>query len=406
MPVPTMSVDGPDAPIRAPLTRWLAVLAVTLGIFSIVTTEILPIGLLTSIGASFHISDGTAGVMMTMPGIVAAVAAPLVTAATGRLDRRLMLCALMAVLALADLLAAAAPAYWVLLFGRVLVGLVIGGFWSIGAGLAVRLVGEKSVARATSVIFAAVPLGSVLGVPAGTLIGQLAGWRAAFLVLGGLTLGVLVALLVLLPPLPPAQVTRLRVLRGLLGRPSIRLGLLATFLVVIAHFGTYTYVTPFLREVTKVGPAQLSTFLLIYGSAGILGNFVAGSTARRNLRATFIVSSGLLGGSTLLLPILGRWNAGALALLVAWGLAYGAVPVCSQAWFARSAPHAPEAATVLFTSSFQASISVGALLGGIVVDTASAPTVMWCGGATAVLMAASVWLLSGPGRSGAPGQVR
>lgn len=399
MPVSEIS----DASIRAPLTRWLAVLSVTMGIFSIVTTEILPIGLLTSIGSSFHISYGTAGAMMIIPGIVAAVAAPLVTVTTGRLDRRVMLCALMALLALANLLAAAAPAYWVMLVCRVLVGLVIGGFWSIGAGLAVRLVGENAVARATSVIFSAVPLGSVLGVPAGTLIGHLAGWRAAFGVLGGLTLGVLVALVVLLPPLPPVRVTRLGVLRGLLRRHSIRLGLLATFLVVLAHFGTYTYVTPFLQEVTNVSPAMLSALLLIYGAAGFIGNFVAGATVTRHLRATFVVSGVLLGGSTLLLPTLGNGNVGATTLLVVWGLAYGGVPVCSQTWFVRSAPRAPEAATVLFTSSFQATISVAALFGGIVVDAASTTSVMWCGGAIAVLMAATVWLLSGPGRSGAPG---
>ncbi|WP_445184988.1 MFS transporter [Pseudonocardia sp. Cha107L01] len=194
-----------------------------------------------------------------------------------------MLCALMVLLALADLLAAAAPAYWVMLLGRVLVGLVIGGFWSIGAGLAVRLVPEKSVARATAMIFSAVPLGSVLGVPAATLIGHLVGWRAAFGVMGGLTLGVLATLVMLLPPLPPVRVTQWGVLRDLLRRRSIRLGLVATFLVVLAHFRAYTYVTPFLQEITKVSPALLCMFLLTYGAAGVLGNFVAGSTVSRHL---------------------------------------------------------------------------------------------------------------------------
>lgn len=127
-----------------------------------------------------------------------------------------MLCVLMLLLALADFLSAIAPTYWIMLLARVLVGLTIGGFWSIGAGLAVRLVPEKSVGMATAMIFAAVPLGSVLGVPAGTLIAHLAGWRAAFVVMGVLTVAVLVALIVLVPPLPAVQVTRLNVLRGLL----------------------------------------------------------------------------------------------------------------------------------------------------------------------------------------------
>lgn len=247
MPAATTFFDDTATSSRSPLIGWLAAISVSMGIFSIVTTEILPIGLLTPIASSFQISKGAAGLMMTMPGVLAAISAPLLTVATGRLDRRLMLWALMALLALANFLSAVAPSYWVILFARVLVGLTIGGFWSIGAGLAVRLVPEKSVGAATAVIFAAVPLGSVLGVPAGTLIGHLAGWRATFVLMGVVTVGVLVALIALMPPLPAVQVTRMSVLRDLLHSKNIRIGLTSTFFVVLAHFGTYTYVTPFLQ---------------------------------------------------------------------------------------------------------------------------------------------------------------
>jgi len=194
----------------------------------------------------------------------------------------------------------------------------------------------------------------------------------------------------------------MRVLRGVVRRGGVRLGLLATFLLVLAHFGTYTYVTPFLREVTGLESGWLSTFLLAYGVAGILGNFVAGAAVPRRPRATFMAGAGLLAGATLLLPVLGRSDLGALGLLLVWGLAYGAVPVSSQAWFARSAPEAPEAATVLFTSSFQATISVGALLGGIVVDAAGAASVMLCGGVCALLTVVALAVLGAPGRPGAP----
>jgi predicted MFS family arabinose efflux permease len=116
---------------------------------------------------------------------------------------------------------------------------------------------------------------------------------------------------------------------------------------------------------------------------------------------TFLVGAALLAGATLLLPVLGRSVLGALGLLLVWGLAYGAVPVCSQTWFARSAPDVPEAATVLFTSSFQATISVGALLGGVVVDAAGASSVMVCGGVCAVLMVAALGVFGAKGRPGA-----
>ncbi|WP_371100114.1 MFS transporter [Streptomyces sp. PU_AKi4] len=383
-------LGGTGLPNRSPLVGWLAVVSVMLGIFSIVTTEILPIGLLTRIGASFTVSDGMAGLMMTMPGLLAAVSAPIVTVATARIDRRLMLCVFVLLLAVANFLAAAAPDYWLVLVSRILVGVVIGGFWSIGAGLAERLVPAESVGRATAVIFSAVPLGSVLGVPAGTFIGDMADWRTAFVVMGVLTVGVLILLMLVVPPLPPTQVTRLSVLRTMMSSANTRFALLLTFLVVLAHFGTYTYVTPFLEQVTQVSSGMITVFLLVYGAAGIAGNFLGGAIVSRRPRTAFGLAAALIAAATLLLPVLGRWEAGALILLIVWGVAYGAVPVSSQTWFAKASPASPEAASVLFTASFQATISIGALVGGVIVDRSSPSTVMVLGGITATLMVVAV----------------
>jgi predicted MFS family arabinose efflux permease len=368
-----------------------------IGIFVIVTAEILPIGLLLPIASTFTISAGTAGLMMTLPGFVAAVAAPLMTVWTARVDRRAMLCVWMAVLAASNFICALADHYWLILVARVMVGLVIGGFWSIGAGLGGRLVSERHVPRATSIIFVAVPLGSVLGVPAGTFIADAMGWRSTFVVLGVATLVVVLALLALLPPVPAVHITRLGVLRGLLSQHNVRIGLLATFLIVLAHFGTYTYVTPLLEQVAQIGLALIGSLLLVYGAAGIVGNFAAGFTMRRWLRQSFSGAAFLIGCATLLLPAAGQWVPAAALLLVVWGFAYGAVPACSQTWIARSAPNATEAATVLFTSAFQTTIGIGALVGGVVVDTTSVATVMVCGSIAAALGAV---LIFGSGRAG------
>ncbi|MEU9842568.1 MFS transporter [Actinomadura sp. NPDC048032] len=397
----TASADGSPTSARSGSNNWPAVVSVMMGIFAIVTTEILPIGLLTSIGSGFTVSDGTAGLMMTMPGYLAAAAAPTVTVATARIDRRLMLCACMFLLAAANFIAAAAPAFWAVLVSRVLVGVVIGGFWSIGAGLADRLVPARSARRATAVVFSAVPLGSVLGVPLGTLIGDLAGWRTSFAVMGLLSVAVLIALAVLVPPLPAERATRLTALRGMVRGLDTRRALLVTVLVVLAHFGAYTYVTPFLERVTQVSPGLITVFLLAYGAAGVLGNFLAGTALARHPHVTFGVAGGLIAIATLALPLLGRWDLGALTLLILWGAGYGAVPVCSQTWFARAAPHAPEAASVLFTASFQATLSTGALVGGVIMDRTSPSTVMMLGGATAAVMVVAV--VSGRPRRSASG---
>ncbi|MER6914598.1 MFS transporter [Streptomyces sp. NPDC000594] len=385
MPDVISHAPPPPAPARSPLLSWLAVVAVALGIFLIVTVEILPIGLLTTIGSDFAITEGTAGLMMALPGVLAAVSAPLVTAALGRADRRPALAGFILLLALANFLAAMAPGYWLVLVSRVLVGVSIGGFWSIGAGLAVRLVPMRSVGRATTVIFSAVPLGSVLGVPLGTFIGDVAGWRAAFLTMAFLTLGVFALLLAVVPPLPPERAANLSVLGDLLRRTGTRYALAVTFLVVLAHFGAYTYVAPFLEQVPRMDSGLITVCLLIYGSAGVVGTFLAGSAVTRAPRAAFATAAALIAGATLALAAFGRWDAVAVALLVVWGVAYGAVPVCSQTWFAQAAPGAAEASSVLFTSSFQATIALGALAGGAVVDHASPSAVMVAGGATAFL---------------------
>lgn len=151
------------------------------------------------VGTDLGVSDGTAGLMVTAPGLVAGFCAPLVTVGAGRLDRRLVLCVLIALMVAANLAAALAPGFAVVLAARLLVGVSVGGFWAIAGGLAVRLVPERHVGRATALVFGGVPTASVLGVPAGTLLGEVIGWRAAFAAVGGLGLVTLTALLLLLP---------------------------------------------------------------------------------------------------------------------------------------------------------------------------------------------------------------
>ncbi|MCW7991682.1 transporter, partial [Streptomyces platensis subsp. clarensis] len=392
MSTATTPAVRPSAPTdRSVFVSWMAVVSVTLGIFAIVTTEILPIGLLTSIGSSFTLSDGMAGLAMTIPGLLAAVSAPVVAVAMGRVDRRVMLGVFILLLALANFLAAVASNFGLVLVSRIIVGVAIGGFWSVGAGIAGRLVPAGSVGRATAVIFSAVPLGSVLGVPLGTFIGAVAGWRTAFLAMGVFTLAVLALLLLAVPPLPSDRTTRLAVLGGMLRSRNTCFALVMTFLVVLAHFGTYTYVVPFLEQVTHVSSSLITVYLLVYGAAGIVGNFLGGSAVGRHPRAAFASAAGLILGATLLLPVLGRSAEGALVLLVVWGVAYGAVPVCSQTWFAKASPGFPEASGVVFTASFQATISIGALIGGAVLDRTSPSAVMASGGLAAVLVVLVAW---------------
>ncbi|HYH28793.1 MAG TPA: MFS transporter [Pseudonocardia sp.] len=355
-------------------TGWAGVLVVAAGTFTVVTSEMLPVGLLTPMGAALQVSEGTAGQTLTITGVVAAVSAPLVVPALGRLDRRRALTALMGLLAAANWLVAWSPVFWVTVIARVLVGVAMGGVWSLAAGLAVRLVPASAVGRATATIFSGIAVASVLGVPAGTFLGELSGWRSAFVAVGVLSAAVALAMAALLPPLPAERAPGLRGVAALLRDPRVATGLAAVALLVIGHFGAYTYIRPVLEH-GGIGVALIGTLLLVYGVAGVLGNFLAGAAAARSVHRAVQALAVLLAGAVLLLALAPSGPGAALALVV-WGAAYGGVSVCAQTWMMAAAPQARETVSSLFAGVFNAAIALGALCGGLVVDAIGAPAVL------------------------------
>lgn len=378
---------------RNAIESWLAVLSVALGAFVVVTSEFLPIGLLTHIAAGLQVSDGTAGLMITIPGLVAAVAAPLLTIMFGRMDRRTIVLGLIGLLTLANLIAAFAPNFTVMLVARVLFGISLGGFWTVAVTLGARLVPAASLARATTIILAGISFATVIGVPIGSVIASAVGWRAAFVVLGIVAVVIGVAQLFVLPALPPPPAPGVRQLTHLLRHSDARLGLLTVALMIAGHFAAYTYVTPFLKENPAITPGFLSSLLLAYGVAGIVGNFAGGTLAARYLRPTLGGVIILLAGSILLLPFVHGSLAGITTLLILWGLAFGALPIALQLWVFKAAPEAMEGGAALLVSTFQIFIALGSVLGGRIVDVAGTSAVMWTGGAIA-LSAISIVILS------------
>ncbi|MFJ8164405.1 MFS transporter [Streptomyces sp. NPDC096136] len=374
-------------PSDRPWQGWAAVAAVSLGIFCLITSELLPVGLLTPVGDDLRVSDGTAGLMVTVPGLVAGLCAPLVTVGAARLDRRHVLCTLIGLTAAANLAAALAQDFAVVLAARLLVGVGVGGFWAVAGGLAVRLVPAHRVGRATALIFGGVPTASVLGVPAGTLLGELGGWRAAFTAVGALGALTLAALLLLLPALPPtARVTFAELPALLRHNAGVRTGVAVTFLVVAGQFAAYTFVRPILRDVSGVDAGSVSTLLLGYGLAGVAGNFLAGP---RDPRRTLLTVSAALTAVLALIAVLPGAAAGT-GLLVAWGLVYGGVSVSLQGWMLTAAPRAAEAASSLMVAMFNLAIAAGALAGGLAVDRVSVPAAPLTGAALMLAAALTV----------------
>jgi predicted MFS family arabinose efflux permease len=382
-----------------PRSGWSGVLSVALGSFVLVLSEFLPIGLLPSIAQGLHVSIGTAGLMVVFTALTGAVASPVVTVATSRVDRRVVLIALTILLIVADGIAALAPNFGVLLIGRLLLGVGIGGFWAIGAGIAGRLVEGPAVIKATSLITAGVSVATVVSLPLASFVSSLASWRLAFVIGGGLGVVALVLQIALLPRIPAVHRVKFSTLAGLLRIPRARVGLIATAFVFVAQFAAYTYISPYLKQIVGVGPDMITLALLVFGVAGILGNFVAGVTLSRNVLGTLGVAKFVLAGAVLALPLLAGSVPGVFALLVIWGFVWGALPLGTQTWMAGASPNGAESGLALFVTTIQLSISLGSVVGGAVVSSLGIAPDFWVSAGIAIV-GAVVLIALGTRRAG------
>lgn len=343
---------------------WLAVSAVGLAIFSVVTTELLPVGLLTPIAETLNIAPGTAGLMVSFPALLAAFFSPLVVLISGNIDRRRILCGLLGLLVLANLASALAPSWGWMLVARIFVGFCIGGIWAIASSLAVRLVRPAAVGLATSIIFGGVAAASVLGVPIGALIGDLIGWRWVFGCMALFSAAVLILHILFIPALPVNSSARLRDFGRQLTNHKLLMGMLLTLLLVSGHFAAFTFVRPLLLSVSGFDVQWLGVLLFGYGIAGMVGNFLSGMIAMRRTTLTLTtISLGLLLTPVLFLTV-GHFPLGGGIVLLFWGLAYGGISVGLMTWVMKAESRTLEIATALYVGVFNISIGLGSWAGG------------------------------------------
>ncbi|MFD2438053.1 MFS transporter [Modicisalibacter luteus] len=298
---------------------WAAVISVTLGVFGLVTAEFLPASLLTPMAEDLGITEGMAGQAVTATAAIALLTSLLITAAMRRIDRRFVLLTFSVLLVASNLLVALAPTLPVLLIGRVLLGVALGGFWTMSVATIMRLVPEELVPRALSIMFSGVSVATIAAAPLGSFFGDLIGWRNVFLAASLLGLLALVVQYATLPRMAPSGVTRLRTLFDVLMRPRVGLGMLAAGLVFTGHFAFFTYIRPFLETVTGVGVNGVAAILLGFGVANFVGNFLAGALIERSLRLTLVVAPLLMGTLGLSLASQGGMAILDGALVAVWG---------------------------------------------------------------------------------------
>jgi predicted MFS family arabinose efflux permease len=339
-----------------------------LGVFGLVTAEFLPASLLTAIASDLGVTEGAAGQTVTATALIGAIAAPSIPLLTRRFDRKHVLIALSLLLVLSNALAATAGSLSVLLAARVMLGVALGGFWSMAAALAMRLVPDHLFARAMSFILTGVSVATVCAAPIGAWMGDMWGWRSAFIAAGGVSVVSLLIQIVTLPALRPRDNPDLRVLAELLTRPGVRVALLAVLLIISGHFAGFTYIRPLMENVTHLSVSAVSAVLLGYGIGGFFGNLAGGYIAGRSERHAIVAAGALIAVLAVSLLLAGTSAAVTAVAVVLWGFAFGAFPVGFQTWIVRVAPDQAEGAGGLLVAAFQIAIASGAIGGGLLVD--------------------------------------
>jgi predicted MFS family arabinose efflux permease len=364
----TLDVERSAAPTRAALGGWSAVFALTLCVATLIASEFMPVSLLTPIASDLHLSEGGAGQAIAVSGLFAVVTSLFIASAARAIDRRKLLLGLTGLMLLSGLVVALAPSFGVLMVGRALLGVVIGGFWSLSTATAMRLVPREDVPRALALLNGGNALATTVAAPLGSFLGQYIGWRGAFFAVVPLAALTFVWKFFALPAMPTQRTAAPPGALALLRRPEARLGLLAVTLLFMGQFALFTYLRPFLETVTRVGVSTLSLLLLVMGSAGLVGTYLIGFFVAKRLSAALIAAPLAMAVIAAALVVLGRSAAATAVLLAMWGLVGTAAPVAWWTWLSRTLPNDAEAGGGLMVAAIQLAITAGASLGGLLFD--------------------------------------
>ena len=370
-----------------PLALW----ALTLSAFAIGTTEFVIVGLVPTIANDLGVSLPSAGLLVSLYAVGVAIGAPVLTALTGRWNRKVVLISLMGLFVMGNLLAWQAPSYETLIIARILTGLAHGVFFSIGSMIATSLVSKDKEASAIAIMFTGLTVALVTGVPLGTWIGQHFGWRATFLVVSSLGIIALIGSAVLVPKnlkqsIPATFKEQLQVIV----KPRLLLVYLMTILGYGGTFTAFTYLAPILEQQTGFAPSAIGLIMLVYGVSVAVCNIWGGKLAdkRGPISALSIIFSAL---TIILLAFTFTMESKVAAVLtiLIWGaFAFGNVPglqlyVVKQA--KKHTPNAVDVASGLNIAAFNIGIALGSVTGGLVVEHMELKDTAWIGAVVSLL---------------------
>jgi predicted MFS family arabinose efflux permease len=350
-------------------SSWGGVFALSLGAFALVASEFMPVSLLTSIASDLHVSEGQAGQAISVSGAFALVTSLSMSSLAGKLDRKLLLAALTLLMIVSGTIAAFAQDYTMFMVGRAFIGVAIGGFWSMSAATAMRLVPGDQVPKALAVVNGGNALATVVAAPLGSFLGAIIGWRGAFFCVVPVAAIALCWKLASLPSLPATRRAAGSSAFSLLKRAPVVLGMIASSLFFMGQFALFTYLRPFLETVTHASPATTSMLLLLIGVAGLAGTMLIGGLIKDGLYRTLFLIPLLMAVLALALVAFGASTPVTAVLLAAWGLLGTSAPVAWWTWLAQTLPDDAEAGGGLLVAVVQLAIASGAAVGGILFDS-------------------------------------
>ncbi len=348
---------------------WGGIFAMTLCVFVLIASEFMPVSLLTPIASDLGVTEGLAGQGIAISGALAVLTSLSLSHIAGNMNRKTLLLGMTILMAASGLIIAFASSYLVYMAGRALIGIAIGGFWSMSAATAIRLVPQHQVARALAIFNGGNALATVVAAPLGSYLGATIGWRGAFLCLVPVATAAFIWQWFSLPDMKgnKSQSSGGTVFR-LFRLPVVSIGLLACGLFFMGQFALFTYVRPFLETVTHVSAAGLSLILLTIGVAGFIGTLIVALFLNARFYLTLMAIPLLMAAIAGMLILTGH-SVWIVALLLGfWGLLATAAPTGWWTWIARTLPEDAEAGGGLMVAVIQLSIALGSTVGGMVFD--------------------------------------
>jgi DHA1 family inner membrane transport protein len=368
-------------------------LALAVSAFGIGTSEFIIMGLLPNLAHSFQVSIPKTGILVSGYALSVTLGSPLVALALSRMDRKRALLILMGMFVGGNALCALAPTFLLLLLARILTALCHGAFFGIGSIVASHLVPRSERAQAIALMFAGLTLANVLGVPAGTALGQAFGWRFAFWAL--VPIGVIAGagLLLMVPSQPPEKIHLKHECQAVL-RPQVQLVLALSTLSSVALFCVFTYIAPILEQVTHFSPSAVTRVLVVFGVGITLGNLLGGRLADWKQMPVLIAGFTLLILIFLAMPVLETGSVTAVVTVFVWGCVHFAAGAPLQSRIVDQARGAPNLASTLNQGAFNLGNAIGASLGGIMLTEGVAYRYLSLGSAAVASVALVVALVA------------